>query len=315
MPAVITHYQFLLRVSSKLKKAGIGISDHEMAMIGAQGPDIFFFHRVLPWERGESYAPIGSRLHNISPAKLFEAFRSVLNSEQIKYNEMLGYIEGFFCHYALDRSTHPYIYWAQQHLAEDDPSYGKKPVQYHFRIESVLDTMVLRRETGRLIRGYDLMNALPRNSGGRYETVGRLYSSLLFELFNIKLPAEFLAHAPGDMRHALFFMNDKTMLVRRLVFRPVEKLMRRGHFATSLLRPNDTGDWDYANGHHAEWFNPDDKQQKSNDSFFELYDFAANEATDMITEFMASLSNGKSMQDITQDRGFASDLPGVYEEK
>ncbi len=315
MPALITHHQFALRVFSKLKKAGIEASDHEMAMIGAQGPDIFFFLRVLPWERGESYTSIGSRLHNISPAKLFEAFRSVLNSERIKYNEMLGYVEGFFCHYALDRAAHPYICWAQQRLAEDDPSYGKSAIQYHFRIESALDTMVLRRETGRLIKRYDLTNTLPNDSGDRYATVGRLYRSLLSRLFNTMLPAELLAHAPGDMRHALFFMNDKTMMGRRLVFRPVEKLMRRGHFATSLLRPNHTGDWDYANERHAEWTNPHDNLQKCNDSFFELYDFAVNEASDMITEFISALPSGKSMQEITQDRGFASDLPGIYEEK
>ena len=32
----------------------------------------------------------------------------------------------------------------------------------------------------------------------------------------------------------------------------------------------------------------------------------------MITDFIEALPDGKSMLEITQDRGFASDLPGVY---
>ena len=315
MPALITHYQFALRVFSKLKKSGIEVPDRDMALIGAQGPDIFFFHRVFPWERGDSHAQTGSRLHHISPARLFEGMRGVLNSERVKYNEMLGYIQGFFCHYALDRSAHPYIYWAQRKLAQDDPAYGRKPIQYHFRIESALDTMVLRRETGRLISGFDLMTTLPRDSDGRYEVVGRLYHLLLFRLFGTVVPATLLECAPGDMRHALFFMNDRAMLRQKLVFRPIEKISGRGHFATSLLRPNNTGDWDYANELRAKWYNPFDQLQTSDDSFFDIYEFAVNEAADMIAEFVAALPRGKSMQEITQDRGFASDLPGIYDEK
>ena len=35
----------------------------------------------------------------------------------------------------------------------------------------------------------------------------------------------------------------------------------------------------------------------------------------MIVEFVGALSGDRSMQEITQDRGFSSDLPGVYELK
>lgn len=315
MPALITHYEFALRVFSRLRKAGMPVADREAAVIGAQGPDIFFFHRVLPWEPGDSYAKIGSRLHKISPALLFEEFRRVLRSEKRQYGSMLGYIEGFFCHYALDRATHPYVLWAQERLAKDDPSYGRTAHQYHFRIESALDTMTLRRETGRLMDSFRLQSVLPKDHDGLYLAVGQLYRPVLYRLFGINAPSEHLALAPRDMRHALFFMTDRTLLRQKLVLRPVEKLTGGGHFATSLMRPMSTDDWDYANERHAEWTNPFDPQFTSTDSFFDLYELAADEAVDMIAEFLAALPDGKPMQEITQDRGFASDLPGIYEEK
>lgn len=315
MPAMVTHYQFALRVFSKLKKAGIQVANRDTALIGAQGPDIFYFHRVLPWEFGESYVIVGQRLHKISPARLFEGLRAVLNGNPGQYNEMLGYVEGFFCHYALDRAAHPYILWAQRQLQEEDPSYCRAAGSYHYRIESALDTITLRRETGRLISSFKLTEVLPKDHDNQYQVIGELYQSLLRRLFGMITTADHLALAPGDMRQALFLMTDRSMLRRDLIIRPVEVLSRQGHFATSLLRTNNTDDWDYANESHKQWYNPFDKDYTSTDSFFDIYSLAVAEAADMIMEFLDALPSGKSMQEITQDRGFASDLPGIYEEK
>lgn len=52
MPAMIAHYLFAQRVFSKLKKAGVTPEAPAMAAVGAQGPDIFFFHRCSPGSRG-----------------------------------------------------------------------------------------------------------------------------------------------------------------------------------------------------------------------------------------------------------------------
>lgn len=125
MPAMITHYLFAQRVMAKCRQAGIPIADRDAALIGAQGPDIFFFHRVMPWQRGVSYARQGSLLHKRSPARLFEAFRAVLNRETAQREQMLGYVEGFFCHYALDRSIHPFVYYWQEQLHQEDPGTAK----------------------------------------------------------------------------------------------------------------------------------------------------------------------------------------------
>ena len=89
MPAMITHYLFAQRVFAKCRQAGIPVVHPDAALIGAQGPDIFFFHRVMPWQRGVSYARQGSLLHKRSPARLFEAFREVLNRESGQRDQIL----------------------------------------------------------------------------------------------------------------------------------------------------------------------------------------------------------------------------------
>ena len=103
-------------------------------------------------------------------------------------------------------------------------------------------------------------------------------------------------------------------MLRQKLLRPLEKLSGKGHIATSLLRSADVSDWDYAIEAHKEWHNTFDKNYTSTDSFYELYELAAHEAVDMIDAFMKALNGGASMEEITQDRGFSSDLPGVYGE-
>ncbi|MFR1435570.1 MAG: hypothetical protein ACLSS9_10100 [Acutalibacteraceae bacterium] len=311
MPAMITHYLFAKRVLSRLKKQGVETADYPMAMIGAQGPDVFFFHRVLPWEFGKSYAHEGSRLHHISPAKLFEAFRRVLNQHPDD-TALCGYVDGFFCHYALDRAAHPFVYYWQEELARRQPGYGTTPNQYHFRIESALDTLTLRRETGRLIRDFRLASVLPSTKQADYGAVGRLYRPVFASLLGVDAPEAQLSLAPGDMRQAMILMTDRSEMRQKLLH-GLERVARQGHILTSLLRPVHADDWDYANEEHRRWSNPFDSSYSSHDGFFDIYDLAAAAAADMIRAFHEALPAGRSMLEITQDRGFGSDLPGVYD--
>ncbi len=316
MPALITHYVLAERVFSALKREGAPVPDREAALWGAQGPDLFFFHRILPWEPGRSLAREGSRMHKISPARLFEGFRAVLASARgAEYDRMRGYIEGFFCHYALDRTAHPYVLYWQQVLAREQPAYGRSGHTYHFRIESALDTIMLRRETGRSIRDFRLSGVLPGENPAVDMAIGHLFEPLLPRLFGTQgVDAAAIAKAPADMRRVARLMTDRRQLRRRFLVRPIEVVSRQGHFASSLLRPDRTDDWDYANEAHKAWHNPADPALVSRDSFFDLYALAAAEARDMIVAFRAALPTGQPMKEITQDRGFSSDLPGVYEE-
>lgn len=76
------------------------------------------------------------------------------------------------------------------------------------------------------------------------------------------------------MRRVLRLMTDRSGLRSRWILRPVEAVSGRAHFASALLRPADTSDWDYANEAHRLWHNPDDPQLTSTDSFFDLYELA-----------------------------------------
>jgi hypothetical protein len=171
---------------------------------------------------------------------------------------------------------------------------------------------MLRRETGRLMRDFKLNMIFPVDSQNRYAAIGRLYKPIFSScLSDMGADARHIALAAGDMRQALSLMTDRSA-IRQKLLHPIELVSRRGHSATSLLRPLDTDDWDYANENHRQWKNPFDESYTSKDSFSDIYQFAAAEAVDMIRAFLDALSTGASMEEVTQDRGFSSDLPGIY---
>lgn len=271
MPSLLTHYLFGHRVMTLL-----GRDSSPAAEIGFQGPDIFFFHRVLPWQWGVSYARQGSELHKLPPSRLIGALRDAAVSDPQR-----EYVDGFICHYMLDRAAHPFVLFWQEELAAKDPSYGKDHHAYHFRIESALDTIMWRRMTGRRIQDTHLKIILPLDENGLYTEIAALYLPIFHRLLGIPATTDQLRHAPGDTREAARFMTDRFGYTRRLLW-PVEWISRQGAFASSLLRPFSTKDEDYANLQHRSWHNPACPSEQSQEDFFALFERTAHETADVI---------------------------------
>lgn len=314
MPACIAHMLFARRVLGLCEACGVPVYDRDLALIGAQGPDVFFFHRAFPWQPGKRGFQAGLDMHRGSPRRLMEAFWDSARRETLHPDYVRGYMQGFLCHYALDRTAHPFILYWQEQLRREQPGYGKTDSQYHFRIESALDTLTLRRETGREVTDFRLTSLIPPDREGRYAAMGRLYQPLYRELLRRPATVEQIAQAPGDMRQALFWMTDRHG-ARRLALRGAETLLHTGPLATSLLRPQRADDWDYANEAHRPWHNPCAPAMRETTSFYDLYEQAAWEAVEMIAAFLDALETGDSLPDITGDRGFASNRCGEYENK
>ncbi|MCH5321943.1 MAG: hypothetical protein J1E36_09275, partial [Eubacterium sp.] len=75
MPAFSTHYIFAKELVPFLKETADFEVNEDAVFLGTQGPDIFFFHRILPWMNGKSLRKYGSMLHRSKPEILFENMR------------------------------------------------------------------------------------------------------------------------------------------------------------------------------------------------------------------------------------------------
>ena len=118
MPAYCTHYIFACELLPALTEpAGFDLN-RDAVMLGTQGPDVFFFHRIAPWMPGRSQRKIGSRLHRAKPGDILDAMAEYCTRCSTKKDIARSYAYGFILHYALDRQCHPFVYAKQQELAD-----------------------------------------------------------------------------------------------------------------------------------------------------------------------------------------------------
>lgn len=175
---------------------------------GAQGPDFLFSHRFFPWQKGESLASYGEKLHQLKPAVTLEYMRGYLR-EQSADEATRSYILGFLTHYAFDSIAHPFIQYGAEMLHQQiEPSTLET---CHNEIEAVLDIILLRYETAQLPTDFPLKKAVPKNEQV-YAAMVKLYEELFIKLFHRGHCGRQLRQAILDCRTAFGWMTDRTSL-------------------------------------------------------------------------------------------------------
>jgi hypothetical protein len=160
MPAFHTHLCFGKEVLKTLpepyKKAAERFP--EAFALGAQGPDILFYHKPLKSNEIRKRANIvqawsGEKFFLAQGEKLLvNAPDGELNSLLEKNGALAAYTVGFLCHFTLDALCHPYI----DGNSNEALSHGK--------IESEFDKTILRLN-GKPIRGYSASTELVNKNG------------------------------------------------------------------------------------------------------------------------------------------------------
>lgn len=266
MPASLAHALHANRVLDELHSSDDPhITDKTAFFWGAQGPDFLYTHRYLPWQSGESLAPYGEAIQAAAPALVLPAMLAYWQEEPD--DSVLSYLYGFVCHFSLDSAAHPFVNACAARLHEVDPSQTAEV--WHHEEESALDTILLRRECGKLPVEVSIKNLLPRDEAVQRK-IADLYAWLLEQSFRRRDTEELCFEATCDARAAMAWMNDRTGLKRRLL----RTLEGKGpHRYSCHLRPlSEEGDFDYANVQREPW-----APQRS-DSFFDIYDAAIEQA-------------------------------------
>jgi len=278
MPKCITHYLHAKKVLNNLQASTSKNMNSNAYFWGAQGPDLFFTHRYLPFMRGESISEYGGRLHSeVKPSVVFNALRAYLekNAENVIVK---SYILGFVNHYALDSRTHPYINMLSQKLL--DMRENETLTTMHAEIESALDTIILRKECGKLPTEVKLSKFFPKDKQIQLE-ISKMYVNVLLEIFKEDVSFNAIYQATEDARMVYSLLTDRTTLKKR-IFDLIES--GKTHKISSYILPiMEDSEIDYANFKHEEWTAGAELSEKD---FFELFDEAVNNAEKMIADFI-----------------------------
>ena len=143
MPAIVTHSFFagdvFDRIPDSRLKDEISVRKN-LFRLGAQGPDLFFYYKAVPWVRYDGIEKLGNLMHDEKVGLFYsESFKYLKSLSREKgFFDVSVYIAGYLCHFSLDRTAHPFIHFTSGIDADHNRISWKYHI-YHRVLESAID--------------------------------------------------------------------------------------------------------------------------------------------------------------------------------
>lgn len=307
MPAYCSHYLFACEMMDFLKEHASFKLNGDAVIIGTQGPDIFFFHRIAPWMPGKSLRKAGSALHRTKPGDILDAMARYCRKSESKAI-CTSYVYGFILHYALDRQCHPYVYAQQNELTKNGSTLHKSSL--HNIIEMSMDSVLLNKKLKIADpRDFNTAATFP-NDKTVMEEISRLWEYCSKELLPYKISFRQAYQALRDTRTVQGLLYDKSGFKSKIAgsIENAVSPLTGNYRITSMIRPKDLENAKkYGNISNGIWRSPYEQGER-NESFFDLYEIAKGCAKDMICGFDAVLSGTATGAQVTNNLSF---LTGV----
>ncbi len=303
MPAYSTHYIFAKEMMPKLHELADFELDENAVYIGTQGPDIFFFHRVLPQWRGKSRRNSGSAMHKAKFGEMLDLMRDYCNSSEHP-DIAKSYVYGMILHYSLDCIAHPYIYYLQNKICEKKPK--EHPFSAHNMVELGLDSLLLHERLGiENPKAFETADTFNFNDAEKAE-IARTLHSVQSAVPEEPFTEADVAEALEDMKKTQKILVD-TKDFKKFLFGILERIAApfiKNLKVTVFMRPKDLENAKkYANINNGKWKSPFEDGERT-ESFYDLFEAAKPKAESIIKGF----NDGASGYDLTHNLSF---LTGV----
>lgn len=293
MPAVVSHYIMSEKLIDDVREYYPSFKLNRTAFIwGGNGPDFFFCHRILPWQKGKSYNKIGTLIHKMPAENILEYL--VAYSKRAESDTAMSYALGFISHYAFDSTAHPYIICRAEELAR--PKEGIHTSTCHNDIEANLDVLLYEHFYKKPLTSVSLRTLSPLDANIMNIIADMLHRFMVMYSLPIMSRKEIIT-AQRDWHTGLALLNDKTHF-KKNALRLGEKAVKLPPVLSSLVRPsNKKISYDYANTEHKEWQSPF-TDEISTDSFYDLFDKAHTRSIELISAVMRGESLRESVHNI-----------------
>jgi len=311
MPGFKTHSIFGKITSKELKNCNLknDITLHEACFqMGNQGPDFLFYY--VPAHLLIKDNP-GDVLHT---SKVSEMFETLLNLRKHYFGDDLSivdaYIAGFFGHYILDSTIHPFIYFRTNHLNH----IGE--VTYDFGNHSYLETDIDQACTRHFFH-ISPLEYRPWSKIALTRHERKVVSQLMFQAISILFPKFYCTkHSIG---RAMYFMKLEQYLMydpsgkKKSLMRSIDGITVKHAFISSLI-PFKRGKFfnDPCNLRKKEWHNPWNPELKYTSSVYEMIESASKQYISVLEAYNSlKLSPEDFKQELLSLLGNKSYLTGL----
>ncbi|OEF99044.1 hypothetical protein BHF71_02335 [Vulcanibacillus modesticaldus] len=273
MPNVWTHNIFAERVAEKAK---IDISQaRRIYNLGAQGPDLFFYHNFWPWKKKKSLEYLGSKIHKENCGEFLIQMISYIKRHSdlpiLKY-----YVLGFISHHLLDRNTHPYIIYKSGEG-------GHKHQELEIIIDSILAKDFYDIETWKTPVYKEIYASKNLDS-----SIQSMIAFLINKVHHIDLPnfERKINRSYKDMITALKILFDPSGLKQKIF----------GELVSPYTYKRDIPNKDFLNQNKELWLHPANENATSRESFYELLEKAEEEGRIIFLAIEDYLRGFKSLE-------------------
>ncbi len=317
MPNIITHSLFAQELLNSLDAKWLNEREH-LYTIGSNGPDFLFFSGLEPKalfsnrEQENVLRAIGGKLHKGNVNAFYASALDSISKESdpsIKL-DMMAYVCGHLCHWALDSTVHPYVYYRT----------GKGHLQNNFnhhRMESVLDSIILKVKKNTTIKDF-YTPAIANCSLSESRAIARVYIPAIASIFNTKIEPHMIKETL-DNWHFIQKAEYDPSGHKLSSLKKIEKGLRKKNLASGLIVPNVPEDnYDVCNLLHRVWSHPCDASLVYTKSFFDLYEEAMKKALDAIALFLKAVQDPKNKEEFLEflgDRNYNTGIKNPPEMK
>ena len=308
IPAVITHYL--------MGKASAGLlGDNEFMNsvkqygdifnLGAQGPDILLFALG-----NKDLNKMGERIHGEGIGNFFAEGLKWIRKAAVHdgRSEIIAYMAGFICHYALDTCTHPYIYYKSGFSDENGLLYGESITSHRF-LETTIDCILCGKLEEKNPYSLNISQKLRVGSKNR-ALIGRFLSDVISSSYGVFIYPEDFIKAMKDIVFVYRMLRDKKG-IKKTIARIAGKLLRDYGAAEALIHYGPVKNLDYLNDQRNVWHYPWDDSIDINLSFMDLFKKAAEDSRIYINAFAKAVNkqlDDKIVLSILGNKNFSTGL-------
>ncbi len=293
MPSFVTHVLFGQMVKDSLCDSPVfsWIDSNPAAYEwGTQGPDILFSHGGFSG-KPDVLEEYGRYFHEQKTSELIHKMSCYLINQKDTENFLpsASYIFGFLCHYVLDKTVHPYVYYMQEKFR---PQYRSSvPYGIHLRLESDLDTAFFHLITKEDVRHFPMNKGLMADQMAR-SAAENLYVFLLKEVYHGDFSAEDIRLCFNNFYRKERVMLDPTGFFSFIFAKSLELVHRQLNTYCASFRLGKIT-YDILNLEHRTWKHFREPEVFHNESVPDLICHAVPEACQFILQMTDCIQKGE----------------------
>lgn len=210
---------------------------------------------------------------------------SILDERELPIGR--AYALGFICHYTLDSSMHPLVFFNEYQVCDagvEDLS-RKNGNEVHGVIESEFDELVLFAKREETVATYVPTENILHATDYVLQVISKMYAYLATTVYGLFVPPTMFATTVKDFRAAQNLFHSSTGKKRTFISNLEERFRRYSFFRSMSHRAIELTESKFANHEHRVWENPFTGDM-STDSFWDIYHKALAVAKDNIAAFL-----------------------------